>query len=80
MRVLHRARFGENCVNAKKINFDAVHTNAVSGLYACDIAIQTEPEQIDDGDVLGEIVDDDVIFIDDEDSALFAGDVVEWEN
>ena len=74
-----------NCVNAKKINFDAVCTNAVSGLYACDIAIQTEPEQIDDGtfyadgDVFGEIVDD-VIFIDDEDSALFAGDVVEWEN
>ena len=74
-----------NCVNAKKINFDAVYANAVSGLYASDIANQTELEQIvddtfhTDGDVFGEIVDN-VIFIDDDDSALFAGDVVQWEN
>ena len=74
-----------NCVNAANINFDTVYANAVSGLYACDIAIQTEPEQIGDdtfytdGDVFSEIVDN-VIFTDDDDGALFTGDVVEWEN
>ena len=72
------------CVNAKLINFDAVFANAVSGLQARDIAIQTVPDQVGydsfytDEDLFNEIVDN-VIFTDD-DSALFADDVVEWDN
>ena len=34
------------CYNAKLIDFNAVFANAVSGLRACDIAVQTVPEQV----------------------------------
>ena len=72
------------CYNAKLIDFNAVFANAVSGLRACDIAVQTVPEQVagdsfyTDEDLFNEIVDN--IIITDEDIALFADDVVEWDS
>ena len=84
VRVLHRAWFGETVSMPKRLILTQFMRMQYWGFTLCDIALQTEPEQIDDGafyadgDVFGEIVDD-VIFIDDDDSALFAGYVVEWE-
>ena len=72
------------CYNAKLIDFNAAFANAVSGLRACDIAVQTVPEQVagdsfyTDEDLFNEIVDNTIIT--DEDIALFADDVVEWDS
>ena len=73
------------CANAKLFDFKAVFENVVSGLQARDIGIQTIPEQVGDDsfytdeDLFNEIIDD-AIFTNDDDSALFADDVVEWGN
>ena len=72
------------CATAKLIDDKDIYANAVSGLQACDIAVQTVLEQVGDDsfytdeDLFIEIVDNAIIT--DDDNALFADDIVEWDN